>query len=207
MSRRSSSSSVSTVESYMSVLSDDSYITHLKPGLDDEFKEMLNHVKVIENDRKILRERKIQSHKAKKRDPKDVSRRLDWTPQMEADYESYKAKVDALSVAKTAQDASEMAAKKSRHADLAIQKEVRSTALEDDEKWLDAAIAAATARLNFMAKYPNALNTPATKNHITAAEDNLHSAKLAQREIQIQKKKIENLGTIANYKGANKIVK
>ncbi|KAK9773304.1 hypothetical protein SCAR479_10033 [Seiridium cardinale] len=207
MSRRSSSSSVSTVESYMSALSDDSYITHLKPGLDDQFKAMLNHVKVIENDRKILRERKIQSHKAKKRDPEDVSRRLDWTPQMEADYESYKAKVDALSVAKSAQDASEMAAKMSRHEDLAIQKEIRSTALKDDETWLNAAIAAATARLGFMAKYPNALNTPATKNHIMAAQDNLHSAKLAQREIQIQKKKIENLETIANYKGANKIVK
>jgi hypothetical protein len=38
-----------------------------------------------------------------------------------------------------------------------------------------------------MTKYPNALSTPSTKTHIKAAEDNLNSAKLAKREIEVQK--------------------
>ncbi|RYP13396.1 hypothetical protein DL767_010754 [Monosporascus sp. MG133] len=196
MSRRSSSSSGKSTDSYASVLSDDSYLATLKPGIDDQFKEMLSHVKVIENDRKILKERKIQSHEAKKRDPNDTQRRTDWTPQMEADYASYKAKVDALFAAKKVQEASEKVAKQSKTADIAIQEKNRNEALRDDEKWLDAAIAAATARLGFMTKYPNALSTPSTKSHIKAAQDNLNSAKQARREIEIQKKKIANIKAI-----------
>lgn len=38
-----------------------------------------------------------------------------------------------------------------------------------------------------MTKYPDALSTPSTKTHIKAAEDNLNSAKLARREIEVQK--------------------
>ncbi|TGJ80525.1 hypothetical protein E0Z10_g8231 [Xylaria hypoxylon] len=204
MSRRSSSSSQKSNDSYTSVLSDDSYLATLKPGIDDQFKEMLNHVKMIENNRKVLKERKIQSHEAKKRDPNDVNRRLDWLPQMEADYKSYKAKVDLLSAAKTTQEASEKAAKKSKNADLATQEKARNAALDDDRIWLAAAIAcffythlAATARLGFMTKYPDALSTPSTKSHIKAAEDNLSSAKKALREIEIQKNKIANAKSIA----------
>lgn len=38
-----------------------------------------------------------------------------------------------------------------------------------------------------MKKYPDALSTPTTATHIKAAEDNLNSARRAQREINIQK--------------------
>ncbi|KAM0814416.1 hypothetical protein AB5N19_00206 [Seiridium cardinale] len=202
MSRPGSSSSILSDSSYTSVLSDDSYLAQLEPGLDDQFKEMLNNLRMIENNRKILTERKIQSHEAKKRDPTDVSRRIDWTPQMDADYLSYKAKVEVVAVTHAAQKVSGRLARKSKHADLATQEAIRSAALADDEKWLDAAIEAATARLGFMTKYPNALHTTATKTHIKAAEDNLNSAKHAKREIETQKKKIENARVIAIIKGA-----
>lgn len=47
---------------------------------------------------------------------------------------------------------------------------------------------AGEARLGFMTKYPNAYSTPSHRNHIKAVEDNLNSAKLAQREVQNQLK-------------------
>lgn len=37
-----------------------------------------------------------------------------------------------------------------------------------------------------MTRYPNAYSTPSHRNHIKAVEDNLNSAKLAQREVQNQ---------------------
>lgn len=37
-----------------------------------------------------------------------------------------------------------------------------------------------------MTKYPDAYSTPSHRNHIKAMEDNLNSAKLAQREVQRQ---------------------
>lgn len=43
---------------------------------------------------------------------------------------------------------------------------------------------AAEARLGFMTRYPNAYSTPSHANHIKAVEDNLNSAKLAQREVK-----------------------
>ncbi|KAI1747725.1 hypothetical protein F4782DRAFT_520162 [Xylaria castorea] len=202
MSRRSSSGSDSSINSYTSVLSDDSYLKTLQPGIDDQFQEMLSHVKKIENHRRVLKERKIQSHEVKKRDPNDVGRRLDWTKQMDADYASYKAKVDVLSAAKSVQEASSRAARQSRKADLSTQEKVRNKALEDDKKWLNAAIAASTERLGFMTKYPNALDTPTTRSHIKAAEDNLNSAKLAVREIEPQKKKIADARAIATRQAA-----
>lgn len=39
-----------------------------------------------------------------------------------------------------------------------------------------------------MTRYPNAYSTPSHRNHIKAVEDNLNSAKLAQREVQNQQK-------------------
>ncbi|KAK4181994.1 hypothetical protein QBC35DRAFT_510749 [Podospora australis] len=204
MSRPSSSKSndsAKSTDSYASVLSEDSYIATFKP-VDDDFKNLLEHVKMVENGRKILKERKVQSHEVKKRDPKDTERRTDWTPQMEADYLSYKKSVEALTVAKKAQEASEKLAKNSKKLDITTQEVNRRKALDDDEKWLNAAIAAATARLGFMTKYPNALSTPSTKTHIKAAEDNLNSAKTAKREIEIQKKKIAEIKVIEAKKAA-----
>ncbi|KAI0860873.1 hypothetical protein F4860DRAFT_478012 [Xylaria cubensis] len=201
MSRRSSSGSVASIESYTSVLSDDSYLKTLEP-IDDQFKEMLSHVRIIESHRAVLRERKIQSHEAKKRDPNDTDKRK-WTDQMEAEYASYKAKVDVLSAARGVQKASAKVAKQSKTADISTQETARKIALEDDKKWLDAAIAAATARLGFMTKYPNALNTPSTKSHIKAIEDNLNSAKKAVREIETQKQKISEARAIAIRQSAS----
>lgn len=139
--RPSSSSSNKSTDSYTSVLSDDSYLADLKPGIDDQFKAMLDNIRMIENNRKILKERKIQSHEAKKRDPNDKDRRTDWTSEMEAGYLSYKGKVDVLNEAKKVQEASEKVAKKSKNVDIATQEKNRNKALADDEVWLDAAIA------------------------------------------------------------------
>lgn len=122
------------------MLSDDSYLATLKPGIDDLFKEMLNHVKMIENDGPIQLERKIQSHEAKRRDPADTKKRTDWTPRVEADYLSYKAKVDVLKVAKRVQEASENVAKNNENTDIPTQEKHRNRALIDDGLWLDAAI-------------------------------------------------------------------
>jgi len=141
MSRRSSSGSNKSTDSYASVLSDDSYLATFQSGIDAQFQEILSHVRMIENNRKILKERKIQSHEVKKRDSNDTARRTDWTSQMENDYLSYKTKVDALSAAKKVQEKSEKVAKQSKKKDIATQENNRNKALSDDEKWLDAAIA------------------------------------------------------------------
>ncbi|TRX92147.1 hypothetical protein FHL15_007014 [Xylaria flabelliformis] len=201
MFRRSSSSSISSIESYTSVLSDNSYLKTLKPT-DNQFQEILSYVRIIESHRTVLRERKIQSHEAKKRDPNDTDQRK-WTDQMDADYASYKAKVDVLSAAKHVQEALETVAKQSKKADISIQEKARKIALEDGKKWLDAAIAASTARLGFMTRYPNALNTPSTKSHIKAIEDNLNSAKRAVREIETQKQKISEAREMAIRQSAS----
>ncbi|KAK4232783.1 hypothetical protein C8A03DRAFT_39584, partial [Achaetomium macrosporum] len=185
-SNKSDGSNKST-DSYASVLSDDSYMATLRP-IDNEFRNMLQHIQALNTSRSLAKQRKIVSHETKKRDPADTERRTDWTPQMEADYDAYKAKVDVLSAVKARQEASEKAAKaSSKSKDLAAQERARLQALADDEAWLNAAIAAANARLGFMTKYPNALSTPSTQTHIKAVQDNLNSAKQAQREIQIQR--------------------
>ncbi|KAJ8122619.1 hypothetical protein ONZ43_g1231 [Nemania bipapillata] len=188
MSRRNSLGSDSSINSYASALSDDSYLKTLKPGIDDQFQKMLRDVKMVENQRSILKERKIQSHEVKKRDPNDTDRPLAWTDQMDADYQSYKAKVDILKIAKRVQEASQRDAKETINRDLSAQEKARYKALDDDKEWLDAAISAASERLGFMTKYPNALDTQNTRNHIKAAEDNLNSAKKAVREIETQKR-------------------
>lgn len=133
MSRRGSA------DSYSSVLSDDSYLETLKE-VDGPFREILNEIRITENDRKILKERKIQSHELKKRDPNDTQKRTNWTREMETDYASYKSKVNVLTAAKAVQEVSERIARKSKIADVATQEFARNKALQDDEKWLDAAI-------------------------------------------------------------------
>ncbi|KAF6803711.1 hypothetical protein CMUS01_15021 [Colletotrichum musicola] len=178
-----------------SILSEDSYVAMLETGLDDQFKEMLNKIRMNENNRQILRERKILSHEAKKRDPNDTWRRTNWSPQMDQEYDDYKVKVETLSKVKKVkkdQARSTGIAKDSRITDLVTRERNRIQALHDDEAWLDAAIDAAKARISFMSTYPDALNTPATKSHIEAINDNLNSAKQAMREIKTQKKKSQN---------------
>ncbi|RMZ83277.1 hypothetical protein DV738_g1397, partial [Chaetothyriales sp. CBS 135597] len=182
-----STKSKTSTESIHSVYSEDSYIATFEATFDDAFREMLDEVKMLGNNRKILLERKVQSHNAKKRDPNDTAKRTDWTPQMEAEYQLYKVKVAELTKAKKDHKLSEKAAKQSKNDDLATIKRLRNKALSDAEKWLNAGIEAAKARLDFMSKYPNAFSTPATRSHIKAAEDCLNSAKRAKREIEIQK--------------------
>ncbi|KAK4247664.1 hypothetical protein C7999DRAFT_31965 [Corynascus novoguineensis] len=202
MSRPSSAGSTKSTDSYSSVLSDDSYIASFKPGIDDSFKEMLNEIKMTDSNRSLLKERKIQSHEVKKRDPADTERRTNWTPQMVAEYDGYKEKVKLLEKAKAKQVASEKAAKGSKKSDMKTQEKLRLQALADDKAWLDAAIVAGTARLQFLKNHPNALSTPSTKTHIKAAEDNLNSARSAQREVEIQEKKIAKLKDIDQAKAA-----
>ncbi|KAM0245335.1 hypothetical protein ACHAQJ_010593 [Trichoderma viride] len=189
MSRRGSA------DSYSSVLSDDSYLETLKE-VDGPFREILSEIRITENNRKILKERKIQSHELKKRNPNDTQRQTNWTPEIETDYVSYKSKVNVLAAAKAVQEESEKITRKSKNADVATQEFAHNKALQDDKKWLDAAIIVAVARLSFMTKYPDALSTPSTKTHIKAAKDNLNSAKLTRREIEVQIQKIASIRAI-----------
>jgi hypothetical protein len=135
-----SNNSAKSTDSYASALSDDSYLATFKPA-DASFAEVLAHIRMVENNRPVLKERKVQSHELKKRDPNDTERRTDWTPQMEADYAAYKAKVDALTAAKAVQAASEAAAKASKKKPIAEQEAARNKALNDDDVWLKAGIA------------------------------------------------------------------
>ncbi|KAI0478251.1 hypothetical protein F4859DRAFT_504090 [Xylaria cf. heliscus] len=194
MSRRSSPCSNDYIDSYTSILFDDSYLKTLKPGIDYHFGEMLSDLRMIENSRKILKERNIQSHEVKRRDLDDVDKRLDWTEKMNEEYASYKAKVDA----------SGKIAKNSGDLDLSVQEKVRNIALEDEKKWLEAAITAASARLGFMTKYPDALCIPSTRRHIKVAEDNLNSAKLAVGRIEVQKKSMPKFLLISDEDALNK---
>ncbi|KAI0205951.1 hypothetical protein F4808DRAFT_455448 [Astrocystis sublimbata] len=188
MSQNSSPRSFDSDKSYVSTLSDDSYLEQLKPGLDDQFKEMLNHIRMIENSKTIVEERKRQSHNAKKSN--GLVQTPEWTGIMRADYAQYKAKVDELAAAKKKSSASDMRAKRSKNQALAEQEKARATALEDSRLWFDAAIVAAKARLSFMTKHPNAYDSGSTQRHIKAAEDVMKSAKHAKRQIEVQKQKI-----------------
>ncbi|KAF6821202.1 hypothetical protein CPLU01_12560 [Colletotrichum plurivorum] len=111
-------SSESVPSAVSSILSEDSYVAMLETGLDDQFKEMLSEIRMNENNRQILRERKILSHEAKKRDPNDTLRRTNWSPQIDQEYEDYKVKVETLSKAKKDQAPSTGIAKDSRIKDL-----------------------------------------------------------------------------------------
>lgn len=106
--------------SYESLLSEDSYAAKFFKPKDRKFIEMLKGVKITKTNRPYLIERKIQSHKAKKRHPKD--HKQDWTAQMEQEHTDYKAKVDIMSNAKKTAE------------------ERNFTDPDDNRAWLDTAI-------------------------------------------------------------------
>ncbi|KAI3398711.1 hypothetical protein diail_8750 [Diaporthe ilicicola] len=176
-------SSVSSTASFQSVLSDDSYLAKFKP-VDEGFKEMMKEVNALDTKRSIIKERKVQSHIQKRRDQTDVDRREDWTEQQIQDYASYKALVKSLS------DANKVAAASTKVCKAQRDEASYGKSLEDQKARSAAAIRAAQARLGFMTKYPDAFSTPSHATHIKAMEANLNSAKLAQREVQIQQTKL-----------------
>ncbi|KAK2599571.1 hypothetical protein N8I77_011312 [Diaporthe amygdali] len=168
---------ISSVSSFQSFLSDDSYLEKLKP-VDVGFAEMLTEIRAIDTNRSILVERKLQSHTQKRRDQADLSPREDWTSRQTSEYQAYKDMVKSLAAANKKAVASSNIAK--------VQDDEASCrkALADQQARSTAAIRAAEARLGFMTRYPNAYSTPSHANHIKAVEDNLNSAKLAQREVK-----------------------
>lgn len=95
MYRTNTPASISSVSSFQSFLSDDSYLEKLKP-VDAGFAEMMNEVKALDTKRSIIAERKVQSHIQKRRDPTDVANREDWTEKQTKDYAAYKALVKSL---------------------------------------------------------------------------------------------------------------
>lgn len=95
MYRTNTPASISSVSSFQSFLSDDSYLEKLKP-VDAGFAEMIKEVKALDSKRSILAERKVQSHIQKRRDPADVATREDWTEKQTKDYAAYKALVKSL---------------------------------------------------------------------------------------------------------------
>lgn len=86
---------MSSVSSFQSFLSDDSYLEKLKP-VDAGFVEMMKEVKALDTKRSILAERKVQSHIQKRRNPADVASREDWTETQTKEYASYKNLVKSL---------------------------------------------------------------------------------------------------------------
>lgn len=95
MYRPDTPASMSSVSSFQSFLSDDSYLAKLKP-VDAGFAEMMKEVKALDTKRSIIAERKVQSHIQKRRDPADVANREDWTEKQTKEYASYKALVKSL---------------------------------------------------------------------------------------------------------------
>ncbi|KAI7783733.1 hypothetical protein LA080_011442 [Diaporthe eres] len=181
MSQPGTPASMSSVSSFQSFLSDDSYLAKLKP-VDAGFVEMMKEVKALDTKRSIIAERKVQSHTQKRRDPADVANRKDWTEKQTKEYASYKALVKSLA------DANKKAVASTNIALAQDDEESCRKALADQKARSNAAIRAGEARLGFMTRYPNAYSTPSHRNHIKAVEDNLNSTKLAQREIQNQQK-------------------
>lgn len=110
MSRPPSQESTASASSYDSMLSDDSYLAKMKP-VDAAFVEMMGEIKVLENNRRMFEERKVQSHIQKGRDPNDTERRENWTEKQLKDYANYKLLVSGLSRANDRATASEKVAK------------------------------------------------------------------------------------------------
>ncbi|KAK4150487.1 hypothetical protein C8A00DRAFT_36923 [Chaetomidium leptoderma] len=129
-----------STESYGSVLSDDSYLGKLLPGKDDDFQALLNTIKALDTERSLAKERKIQSHEAKKRDPTDTDRRTDWTPQMEREHAAYKAKVETIKAARIVALAAGTRAKESK-ATIEERIKLREGAMKLDDSWIHEAIA------------------------------------------------------------------
>lgn len=111
----------------------------LKPVIDDQFKEILASIKLVENNRSLLKERKIQSHEAKKRDP-TLNDTYYWHEQMEEDYNSYKRKVKRIHGMKVKQEKAERAAKwlDDTH-DIMTQEFVRFQAITAAADWFNCA--------------------------------------------------------------------
>jgi DNA-binding protein H-NS len=89
----------------------------------------------------MIEARKKLSHEQKKRDPNDKERRV-WSDQMVEEYNVYKAAVEALEKAKKVQEESTGLAMAKGNAKLPVeqQERLRNKALDDDEKWVAAAI-------------------------------------------------------------------
>ncbi|KAK7956458.1 uncharacterized protein PG986_005680 [Apiospora aurea] len=92
----------------------------------------------------------------------------------------------------------------SKNADLATIEAARTRAITVEQTWVEAAMAAAEARVSFMTKYPGAFKTASHQKHIKAAVDNLNSARAGKREIQIQNKKITEARAIAQRKATTR---
>lgn len=95
MSQADTPASMSSVSSFQSFLSNDSYLDKLRP-IDAGFADMMKEVKALDTKRSILAERKVQSHVQKRRDPTDVANREDWTEKQTKDYANYKNLVKSL---------------------------------------------------------------------------------------------------------------
>ncbi|KAK8080282.1 hypothetical protein PG997_008100 [Apiospora hydei] len=128
-----------SIQSYYSILSDDSYAVELKP-IDKSFLEMCEEVRILDTERNILEERKMQSHNAKKRDPKDTAERV-WPDAQAADYKVYKELVRRIRPVKDAHDAAMVAVKNSKNADLATIEAARTRAMTVEQTWVEAAMA------------------------------------------------------------------
>ncbi|KAJ3579529.1 hypothetical protein NPX13_g1035 [Xylaria arbuscula] len=190
MSRRNSTSSNTPSESLSSVLSDDSYIVKLEQDLDDTFKDILASVETPASQRSIMKERRIQSHIIKRRDPNDVGSET-WSDEMKADHKAYKGKVNDLAKAAKTQKMSRKIGRETKKDDLATYEAVCNTALSDAREWARLGIEAGTARLNFLTKYPDAFDTEGHRKHLIQAQANLDSAKLAYRECHSLQERID----------------
>lgn len=104
-------------------------------SLDKGFKEMMDDIKILDNNRKVFKERKVQSHIQKRRDPNDTEKR-DWNADQVKDYEHYKKCVEDLANANARAVAStDIARDKTRTSEAR-----RLEALEDQTRKCDAAV-------------------------------------------------------------------
>jgi hypothetical protein len=116
------------------VLSDDSYME----GFDDGLKDMLLELKMIDCHRTLVKQRKIESHKAKRLDPADVETRK-WAQPLKDAHKAYKDEVDKLAEAKAVHAASQSILAKSKQADYETRETHCLQAIQDARQWCEAA--------------------------------------------------------------------
>lgn len=135
MSQPNTPASVTSVSSFQSFLSDDSYLEKIKP-VDAGFIDMIKEIRALDTKRNIQAERKTQSHIQKRRDQGDIERREDWTDKQVKEYDAYKALVKSLEKANKTATASGKVAK-----------------ARDDEESCKQALADQKARSNAAIRY------------------------------------------------------
>ncbi|KAF4956878.1 hypothetical protein FGADI_3481 [Fusarium gaditjirri] len=147
--------------------------------------------------------RKRQSHKQKKIDPAEYEQALN-SPSMIVLYEAYKQAVEYCKQCKDAYD--QRMVQHSRRIHYASKEEQMEIYLLQ-EKYVRAAVNTAEQRLNYLEQFPRAYqNKQSIRGHIEAAEGSMNAALGALKDIDMNKRDIQQACDIATETYAKKIL-